>query len=73
MKSRLFITLCILSFCILSSCKKCKECYIVEGEGTASEQTINLGEKCGDELEELEALANLELTGNDASVRTYCN
>lgn len=70
MKTRYIIASCILSFCILSSCQKCKECYSIEGEGTVDEQTIDLGEKCGDELEELD---NMDFEGTDGGVQTYCD
>lgn len=54
----------------LSSCKKCKECYIDEGIGTTNQKTTSLGEKCGDEIDQIDGK---NYTGNDGPVRTYCN
>lgn len=54
----------------LSSCKKCKECYLVEAEGTPSEVTSSLGEKCGDELDEIDGES---YTAIDGPARSYCN
>lgn len=54
----------------LSSCKKCKECYLVELEGTAQETTTSLGEKCGDELDEIDGKS---YTSIDGPTRSYCN
>lgn len=54
----------------LSSCQKCKECYLVEAEGTAGEKTTSLGEKCGDELDEVDGKS---YTSIDGPTRSYCN
>lgn len=62
----IFISLLFLS----SSCsKKCKECYLVESEGLANEQITNLGEKCGDELDEIDGK---QYTATNGPSRSYC-
>ena len=63
----LLTTLILLS---LSSCEKCGECYLVEMDGTPNEQTINLGEKCGDEFDEIDGKTYVS---NDGQTRSYCN
>ena len=63
----LLVSIALLS---LSSCKKCKECYLVEAEGTSYEVTSSLGEKCGDELDEIDGKSYTAING---PVRSYCN
>lgn len=65
-----FILLAIGVLVSLNSCKKCKECYLVEGEGTANEKTTNLGEKCGEELDEIDGKSYVSING---PTRSYCN
>ena len=43
---------------------------MVEAEGTSYEVTSSLGEKCGDELDEIDGKS---YTAIDGPVRSYCN
>lgn len=53
-----------------TSCRKCKECTAVECEGTPNEKIVDQGEKCGQELEDIEE--NPVYQGSDCEVKFYC-
>jgi hypothetical protein len=66
MKKFILIITCTIPFFL--SCKKCKECYLIEeSNGTITETPI--GEFCGDEIEEKE---NQELIGVSGPVYNEC-
>ena len=67
---KLFLVLACSITLIFSSCKKCKQCYLVEAEGTAAEKTTSLGEKCGGELDDIDGKT---YTSIDGPTRSYCN
>lgn len=70
MKASYYFILILLFAGSLSSCKKCKECYMTEEIQQSGEtNTTELGEKCGDDLESIDGT---ELQGNDGVVNTYC-
>jgi hypothetical protein len=56
-----FILLSIPTF--LSSCQQCKECTLTELAGTPNETTTDLGEKCGDELDEVDGKTYVAIDG----------
>lgn len=48
-----FAAILVIGMCTFSSCKKCKECYLVKTNGTGrSERPI--GERCGRDIRALE-------------------
>jgi len=59
-----------VSFFLLNCSKeKCKQCYLVENEGKPDEVTTNLGEQCGDELEDIDGK---EYICKDGPCSSYC-
>ena len=40
-------------FILFSSCEKCKECYLIEVQGSVKTETL-IGERCDQEAEDLE-------------------
>ncbi len=63
---------CILGFVLLmitGSCRKCKDCYLIEDEGLPAEVTNSLGAKCGKELKDIDGKT---YTGLNGPARSYC-
>jgi hypothetical protein len=46
-----------------TSCNRCKECTLKELAGTANETTTSLGQKCGDELDEIDGKTYIAIDG----------
>ncbi len=51
-QKKFIIALCCSTMFFIS-CSKCKECYLIEGNGNNKVET-SIGEFCGDDLEEQE-------------------
>ena len=51
MKSSLLFS--ALLFVLLCSCEKCKECYLIEVQGSTKTETP-IGERCDQEIDDLE-------------------
>jgi len=64
------IPVIILIILVTTSFRKCKECTMVECENTSDENVTYLGEKCGQELKDIED--NPVYQGSDCEIRFYC-
>lgn len=64
------LIICVAVFGLLA-CESCKDCYLIENEGEENEQELDLGEKCGDELESLDGTTFT--APNGSATRSYCN
>jgi hypothetical protein len=47
------IVLASILFILGTSCEKCKDCYLIEVQGTTEVETF-VGERCDQQIEELE-------------------
>lgn len=62
-----------LSLLLGTACKKetCKQCYLVEAEGKPIETTMDIGMKCGDELDEVDGKVYIVNPEYEVT-RSYC-
>lgn len=65
MKKRLFLSVLVVAGLSLTSCKKCSECHYDSPNGE-----VELGEFCGDELEDLESSG---YTVNGENYEIHCH
>lgn len=71
MKKLILFTFLAIGMAFTYSCEKekCKDCYLIEAEGTPDEIILSIGEKCGDELDDIDGKT---YQGSQVPARSYC-
>jgi hypothetical protein len=68
---KLVVVAVVLGFGAFTSCNKCHECHYEAMDANGAEIEVELGEYCGDELEDLEA-SGYQLN-DSTNVEVHCH